>query len=145
MAAPVDESSDKPFLPRWVMYAALPGLIAPIVILGFIFVSEWRHAEERCPYRLASSQSLGQDIRVVEEARSCISDVEERRYTLHRGSQTHVLGRRRFPAQAFGPGYRWTATLSAEGEVQVAVDNPGQEAGKFREGTPSERGEVAPR
>jgi hypothetical protein len=139
------ESPDKPFLPRWAVYVALPGFAGPLLILGFIFVSELRHSEERCPYRQVSQQAVTADVVVVEEARSCVADLQERRYSVSRKGQLRVLGRRRFADAAFGAGYAWKPALSPEGEVRVTVKNPGHDDAVFREGTPSERGEVAPR
>ena len=145
MTEPKAEPSDKPFLPRWALYAAIPGFAGPLLILGFIFVTELRHSEERCPYHPVSTQALAADLVVVEEARSCTAQVEERRYSVSRKGQLRVLGRRRLSDAAFGPGYAWKPALSAEGEVSVTVKNPGHDDAHFREGTPSERGEVAPR
>ncbi|MNC98498.1 hypothetical protein D3C83_164760 [compost metagenome] len=51
-----------------------------------------------------------------------------------------MLGERRFEPAAFASDrYRWDATLSKEGEVQVTVHNEGHEDVLLREGTAEER------
>ncbi|HKP56755.1 MAG TPA: hypothetical protein VJV78_08545 [Polyangiales bacterium] len=123
-------------LPRWAIYAILPGAIAPVLILGFIFVSEIAHDEARCPFRTQSDQQLSDGVHVREDARSCLPGIEERRYSVLRAGAERVLGRRRFARGAFDASrYRWRAELSAQGEVRVTVDNDGHEQAVFREGT----------
>lgn len=126
-------------LPRWVKYAVLPGAVAPVLILGFVFVTELAHDEQRCPYTPQSNQQLANEVSVREDRRSCLPGIEERRYTAIHGGKEHVLGRRRFAREAFEPSrYRWRATLSTQGEVHVTVDNDGHAQAVFREGTPND-------
>lgn len=132
--------SEKPFLPRWARYALLPGLLGPVAILGFIVVSETAHDEARCPYVAGETRVLGGGVLVREDSRNCLLDVQDHRFSVIRGGEERVLGRRRFRAEAFAPGrYAWTAALSDEGEVQVVVKNEGHGESMFREGKPSER------
>ncbi|MFI5307770.1 MAG: hypothetical protein ACHQ53_10480 [Polyangiales bacterium] len=140
-AAPDDQrSSEGPPLPRWALWLMLPGIIAPLVIFGFIIVTQRAHDEARCPYRELERRQLSTDASVVEETRSCVQGVQERRYSLLRGTERRVLGERRFDAQAFAAGhYRWSAAQTAQGEVQVVVHNDGHEDVLFREGTAEER------
>jgi hypothetical protein len=127
------------FLPRWVFLLAIPGFLGPVLILAFIFRSELAHDEARCPYAEVSAQTLPGDIRVREERRSCVQDVEERRYSSIRGGEARVLGRRRLPTEAFeGPKYAWKAGLTEKGEVRVVVNCPGHPEAVFREGKPEE-------
>jgi hypothetical protein len=127
-------------MPRWLLYVLIPGFIGPVLILGFIFVSELAHDEDRCPYTYTSTQALNSEISVREDARKCLPGTEERRFTAVRGAVEHVLGRRRFAPAAFAPGqYQWRAELSPQGEVRVTVDNAGHAQAVFREGTPEER------
>jgi hypothetical protein len=131
---------EKPFLPRWARYALLPGVLGPVAILGFIFVSERAHDEARCPYVAGETRTLGSGVLVREDSRNCLFDVQDHRFSVIRGDEERVLGRRRFRAEAFAPGhYAWTAALSDEGEVQVVVTNEGHGEAAFREGKPSER------
>ena len=140
MSEPPKSDTEAPFLPRWVVYVAVPGLLGPVLILAFIFVSELAHDEGRCPYERASVQVINAAVSVQEDRRRCMPGVEEHRYTMLRGGQVRVLGRRRFPPQAFAAGaYRWTASLNAKGQVLVVVHNAGHEEGRLREGGPGER------
>lgn len=131
---------DKPFLPTWARYVIVPGLAGPALILGFIFINETSHNEARCPYVPGETRKLAAGISVREDARNCLWDVQDHRYSVIRGEQEHVLGRRRFRAEAFTPGhYSWSAALSPEDEVSVVVKNEGHGDARFREGKPSER------
>ena len=126
-------------LPRWVLWLMLPGIVAPLVILAFIVVTQFAHDPQRCPYHASSQQTLDRDVMVVEEKRSCLPQVEERRYTLTRAGHMQVLGTRRLRAAAFAGGYRWTASRGQGGEVKVVVHNTGYGDLSFREGTAQEK------
>lgn len=132
--------SDGPPLPRWVLWLMLPGIAAPVVIFGFILVSQRAHDEARCPYRELTRRVLAPSVIVVEEARNCLGQVEEHRYSLLRAAERRILGERRFDRQAFAPGhYRIIAELTQQGEAQLVVHNDGHDDVLFREGTPRER------
>lgn len=137
--APAPTINNLPF-PKWVLWLSLPGIIAPALIFVFILFSERAHDETRCPFREHERRELAAGIAVVEEARNCFRDVEERRFVVHRQGQTQVLGQRRFARAAFAPDvYSWKASLSAEGETHVRVDNRGHGEARFREGTAAEK------
>ncbi len=132
-------------VPHWVRYALVPGFVLPVLILGFIFFSELAHDEKRCPYAHVSVQTLPSGVSVREDGRSCLPGLIERRYTAVRGSEQHVIGRRRFAAKAFEKGaYTWQASLAPDRQVLVAVHNEGHPDDNFREGTPDERSGVKP-
>lgn len=138
------DSSQPParFLPRWLFYLLLPGLVLPILILGFIFVSELAHDEARCPYIFVSEKHVRDNASVREDVRRCLPGVEERRFTAQHGAKERVLGRRRFARSAFEPGeYSWEPAISEQGELSVTVHNAGHGDAVFREGTSEERGE----
>jgi hypothetical protein len=136
----MSEEPEKPFLPRWVRYLAIPGLIGPLLILVFIFVTEIAHSESRCPYVPGETRALDPQVSVREDSRNCLWDVEDHRFTVLRGTDEHVLGRRRFRKAAFAPGnYSWTAELDAKNQVHVRVQNQGHAEAQFREGTAEER------
>jgi hypothetical protein len=110
--------------------------LAPIGIFAFIVLTERAHDESRCPYVERTRLEAGADARVVEETRSCVEGIEERRFVLERGARRQLLGERRLPRGAFEPAaYTVTVTRSPEGEVQVRIRNQGHGEVVFREGT----------
>jgi hypothetical protein len=127
-------------LPRWALWLMLPGIAAPLLVLGFILVTQLAHDPARCPYRESGRRSLPGGAVVVEQQRSCLPAVEERRYLLQRGEYSQLLGERRLPERAFADGYRWRAEVSPEGEVKVFVHNDGHGELTFREGKPTTPG-----
>jgi hypothetical protein len=129
---------DRPPLPRWAFWLMLPGLVGPLLIFGFILFTEAAHRED-CPYREIERRPLAPRLEVLEEARNCVAEIEERRFLLLRDGASRLLGERRFERRAFAPeGYRWTAVQTPEGEVQLEVHNAGHETVLFREGTREE-------
>ncbi len=137
---PGGPSTETPFLPRWVAWLALPAVAMPIGIFVFVLTTESAHDELRCPFVERGHKQLGAGVRVIEEGRNCVSDIEERRYTLVRAGASRVLGNRRLDRAAFAPGsYQWSAEVSPAGEVRVTVENRGHGHVLFREGTPEEK------
>lgn len=125
----------------WLLLA-LPGALGPLLVFGFILFSESAHDEARCPYELVVERPVAKagGARVREERRRCLSNAEERRFTLVRGAREQLLGRRRFAPDVFAdPGYGWDAGVSDAGEVRVLVHSPGHESVRFREGRADER------
>jgi hypothetical protein len=140
----LESTSAKRFLPRWVLYLLVPGFVGPILILGFIFISETAHDEARCPYQRVELRPLSAAVSVREDRRRCLWSVEERRFSVIRGAEEHALGKRRFDADAFGVGrYEWSATLSDQDEVKIDVRNAGHVDATFREGTAKEHAQDA--
>lgn len=127
-------------LPRWVLWLALPGVIAPIAILVFIVLTEAAHDDARCPFRELSRRPASPGVEVIEEARRCLDDVEERRFVVVRDGRRQVLGERRFSPDLFSPDiYAWEVKVSEAGETHVRVTQEGHGAVVFREGTERER------
>jgi hypothetical protein len=125
-------------LPRWALWLMLPGIVGPVLVLAFIVITQMAHDPARCPFHERSRQTLGAGVVVVEEVRSCIPHVQERRYSLLRGNHSQLLGERRLDERAFGAGYSFAASLSATGEAKVVVRNEGHGELTFREGTAAE-------
>lgn len=131
---------EKRFLPRWVTWFALPAAVGPIAIFGFVLVTERAHDPEACPFEEVTRRELGPSLAVIETARHCVADIEERRWTIVRDGRARVLGNRRLERGAFAPAhYEWRAELSEADEVRVTVVNEGHGHVVFREGTPQER------
>jgi hypothetical protein len=141
MTAPDPKAPDSGLpLPRWVLWLALPGAIAPIAIFGFILLTESAHDEASCPFRELTRRTASEDAVVIEESRHCIGDVEERRFVVVRNGQRQVLGERRFAPALFAPEvYSWELKVSEQGETHVRVAQKGHGAVVFREGTADER------
>ena len=131
--------SEGPPLPRWVFWLMVPGMIAPVLIFGFIVFDRSAHDAERCPFQLRARREVAAGVTVIEEARNCVGTIEEHRYSLLRSGQPlRLLGERSFDRQAFGKGYRVTPELTPQGDVQIIVHNDGHDDLLFREGTARE-------
>ena len=127
-------------LPRWVLWLAVPGMIAPLLIFGFILFTERAHDEQRCPFGELSRRTASPNVEVIEESRRCIDDVEERRFVVLRDGERRVLGERRFAPDLFSPDiYSWEIKVSDEGETHVRVAQKGHGEVVFREGSARER------
>lgn len=136
--APVPQSGLP--LPRWVLWLALPGAIAPIAIFAFILLTERAHDEARCPFQELSRRTASEGVYVIEEARRCIDEVEERRFMVLRDGQRRLLGERRFAPALFAPEiYSWEVKVSDQGETHVRVVQKEHGEVVFREGTEPER------
>lgn len=127
-------------MPLWAkLLIVLPALGFPVVILLFILRNEYAHDESRCPYEVLTVERHDAGIEIVEERRSCLSNVEDRRYSARRSDSVHVMGKRRLPPEAFKkPGYQWTAELR-QGQMHLTVITNGHPTAEFREGTAEER------
>jgi hypothetical protein len=137
-STPPDEKPDTGSLPlpKWVLWAAIPGALAPILILVWIVITERAFDESKCPFVEKERRSPIEGAYVVEQARRCIDKVEERRFVLERHGKTQLLGERRFAPDAFAAGrYKWEARVSEQGEIQVRIDNEGHGHVIFRDGT----------
>jgi hypothetical protein len=129
-------------LPRWVLWLALPGVIAPIAIFAFILLTEKAHDEASCPFGELTRRTASEGVEVIEESRRCIDDVEERRFVVVRNGQRQAIGERRFAPALFAPDvYSWEIKVSEQGETHVRVAQKGHGAVVFREGTERERAE----
>lgn len=82
-------------------------VLTVLVIFGLILRSESAHDEQACPFAQKSEQRMG-EVRVLEEARSCLPEVEERRWLASRpGEAPYELARKRldkarFASERFG-------------------------------------------
>lgn len=139
MSEPSGESQSDLPLPKWVLWAALPGVLAPIGIFAFIMLTESAHDPERCPFRDHERRELAPGVFVVEEARRCMADVEERRFHVERDGRRQLLGERRFAPSAFEPAvYVWQAAIE-DGQVRVKIEQTQHGIVVFREGSAEER------
>lgn len=127
-------------IPLWAkLLIALPAIGLPVVILLFILRNDVAHDEARCPYEVLTTQRVDNSAEVIEERRSCIEGVEDRRYSVRRADSLRKLGVRRLPSDAFEvSAYKWTAELR-QGQMFLKVVTKGHPAADFREGTEEER------
>lgn len=134
------EAIEKFRMPLWgKLLIALPAIGFPVVILLFILRNDYAHDERRCPYVTLTTERFNADTEIVEERRSCVDGVEDRRYSVRREDSTRVLGTRRLPPAAFdAPEYRWIADLR-NGQMHLKVTVKGHPVAEFREGTDEER------
>jgi hypothetical protein len=140
-SAPTTEppEPERPFLPRWVLWLALPGLLGPVAIFAFILRSEAVHDPERCPFTQRERREVAAKVFVIEEARSCVEGLEDRRYSVERNGHVRVIGERRLPADELADNHhRWVAEIK-EDEVQVTLVTESRGEVLLREGTPEER------
>ena len=130
----------RPTWRKFLPLLALPAVGGPLFVFAFVVRTQRAHDESQCPYKELSRRTLVDGAIVVEERRSCLPNVEDRRYVLRRGKHVQVLGRRLFDSAAFAaPEYGWDAGVSDGGEVHIHIDTPGHESAFFREGRPDER------
>ncbi len=127
------------WLPVVVVIGALPAVFA-IFILVFILRYGWAHEESRCPFHAVETRALDEHASVVEDARRCMDEVEEHRWSVVRdGSAPLELGRMPLEAERIAAGFPWTARVE-DGRVVVDVTNepdgvftlrePGPDAGR---------------
>jgi hypothetical protein len=138
MTPPPEDKSGLP-LPKWVLWAALPGALAPIGIFAFIVFTESAHDTQKCPFRDHERRELAPSVFVIEEARRCLEDVEERRFHIEREGKRQLLGERRFAPSAFAAGvYRWQAAIE-DGQARVRIEQENHGVVVFREGSDEEK------
>ena len=127
------------WLPIIVIVGALPAVFA-IAIFVFIVRYGWAHEEARCPFHDVETREVDAHASVVEDARRCIDEVEEHRWSVVRdGAARLELGRMPLEAADIEAGFPWTARIE-EGRVVIDVTNepdglftlrePGVDAGR---------------
>lgn len=115
--------------PLWVVLVVIVGA-APAVFAVYIlfFISRYSilHDEDRCPYAHVETRDVGQGVRVREESRRCIDEVEEHRWLVERGTAPpDELGRYPLESAQIGRGFPWRAELE-EGRVVITITNEGR-------------------
>jgi hypothetical protein len=105
-----------------------------LVILLLIVRTERAHDEARCVFAKRSERSLG-DLSVVEETRSCLPELEERRYLVTRPAQASFeLARKRMPRANFAPDrYRFSLREDPAHLLVLRIDLDGQLLSEFHE------------
>jgi hypothetical protein len=116
------------------MAASALSVLAVLVVFGLIVRSERAHDEERCKFVALSQRNLGA-VSVREERRSCLPEVEERRYLVKRGALPVLeLARKRLPSAQFGAKrYTWTLREDKPERIVIRLDVDGKLASEFFE------------
>ena len=124
-------------VPRWllVVVAILPAVLA-VGIFAFIARIQLAHDESRCPFREVETREVGADLRVREDARQCLPEIEEPRWlVLRAGADPLELGRFPLEADQVAQGFPWSVEIE-EGRAVITVVNEGRGELVFREPGP---------
>ena len=109
-------------------------VLTMLTILGLIVRTERAHDEARCGFSRHGQRSLG-EVLVLEDARSCLPELEERRYLVQRaGAAPFELARKRLPGALFADDrYRWTLREDAGRKLVLRIEIDGQLSSEFFE------------
>ena len=105
-----------------------------LTTLVLIVRTERAHDEERCAFVKLSERSVG-DVRVEEDVRNCLPELEERRYVVVRKAAPHFeLARKRLPRSHFqGDRYHWTLREDPAHKLVVRIEVDGRLSSEFFE------------
>ncbi len=110
------------WLPIIVILGALPAVFA-ILIFIFILRFGWAHDETRCPFHHVETREIDAHASVVEDARRCIDEVEEHRWSVVRDRAAPLeLGRMPLERERIDEGFPWAARIE-DGRVVIDVTN----------------------
>lgn len=113
------------WLPIIVVLGAAPAVFS-LYILYFITSYSIAHDEDTCPYQARETRDVSAGVRVREEARRCIDEVEEHRWLVERGTAPpNELGRYPLEAAQIEQGFPWVASIE-EGRVVITIQNQGR-------------------
>jgi hypothetical protein len=120
---------------RWIGISLSALMVVTVlIILGLIVRNEWAHDEATCPFVKRSERAFASG-RVIEEERTCVSDISERRYLLERtGQPAYELARKRLTKGRFDDArYRWELDEDGKQRVLVRILVDGKLSSEFRE------------
>lgn len=125
------------YLPIIVVLGAAPAVFS-LYILYFITNYSMAHDEERCPYAHVETRDVAAGVRVREESRRCIDEVEEHRWLVERGTAPpNELGRYPLEAAQVEQGFPWQARIE-DARVVITIENQGRGEIVLREPRPSD-------
>jgi hypothetical protein len=109
-------------------------VVAVLAVLMFIVRSESAHDEISCPFARRSERTL-EGALVVEEARSCLPEAEERRWLVSRGGGKPLeFARKRLPKERFSDDRAlWVLSLDDKKQVVLTLRVDGKLASEFHE------------
>jgi hypothetical protein len=122
------------FVKRIGMAVSALMVLTMLVIFGLIVRSERAHDEGRCPFSAIGEQTLA-GVRVVEEARTCLPQVEEHRWLVARpGKDTYELARKRLDRARFSKErFRWSLSQDEKQLLVLTIEVDGALSSEFRE------------
>ena len=91
--------SEGPPLPRWALWLMLPGIVAPVLVLGFILWSGAAHDEKRCPYHRSAAFARRPTLRSSSTGAAACATSRSAATRVLRGEKPQLLGERRFDAR----------------------------------------------
>jgi hypothetical protein len=100
-----------------------------VLVLSVLFLivrTERAHDESACKFAMYSRRDLGAT-QVIEERRSCLPNLEERRYLVQRaGAPRFELARRRLDSARFASDrYQWNLREDARQKIVLRIDVDG--------------------
>jgi hypothetical protein len=109
-------------------------VVMVVTIFALIVRSERAHDEARCPFARKSQEALGELV-LIEEARRCVPEAEERRWLIARpGKPPFEVGRKRLPLGLFAhPKTHVKAERDKQGLVVLTLNVEGVGHTEFRE------------
>ena len=115
---------------------ALSSLMVLTVLTVFVFImrNESAHDEASCPFAQISERPFAQG-KVLEEQRSCVPGISERRYRVAReGKPVYELARKRLSSERFmPPHYVWKLTPDSQNRLVLTLLVDGKVSSEFRE------------
>jgi len=115
---------------------ALSGLMVMTVlgVFALIMRNESAHDEEDCPFVGLGERPFSEG-RVLEQQRTCVQNISERRYLVERkGKTTYELARKRLASDRFADKrYAWQLKSDDKGRLVVTVLVDGKLSSEFRE------------
>jgi hypothetical protein len=109
-------------------------VLTVLTVFALILRNESAHDEKSCPFQ-PSSERYFEGGKVIEEKRTCINGIAERRYLLARnGQKSFELARKRLAADRFEGGrYVWDVHLDDKKRAIINMYVEGKPSSEFRE------------
>ena len=115
------------------MTASALMVLGVLIVFALIVRTERAHDETLCKFAPLSRRTLG-EVEVIEERRSCLPELEERRYLVRRGAQAYELARKRLPSAHFSAErYAWKLREDKPGMLVIELDVDGKLSSEFHE------------
>jgi hypothetical protein len=103
-------------------------------VFALVMRNESAHDETDCPFKALSERPFAQG-RVLEQQRTCVENISERRYLVERkGKPTYELARKRLASDRFADKrYAWELHTDDKARLIVKVLVDGKLSSEFRE------------